>query len=112
MKFETPCACATLRRAASAVTAAWPSGLRITQFSILRKLAHLGPLPVTRLAAEAALDRSTMGRKLNPLERAAWFGSRLGRSTSASASPISRLPARAVGSRIATIVQWPRHQQS
>ena len=46
-----------------------PSGLRITQFSILRKLARLGPVPVTRLAAEAALDRSTMGRNLNPLER-------------------------------------------
>jgi DNA-binding MarR family transcriptional regulator len=74
MKFETPCACATLRRAARAVTAAYdaalaPSGLRITQFGILRKLARLGPLPVTRLAAEAALDRSTMGRNLNPLER-------------------------------------------
>jgi DNA-binding MarR family transcriptional regulator len=74
MKFETPCACTTLRRAARAVTAAYdaalaPSGLRITQFSILRKLARLGPLPVTRLAAEAALDRPTMGRNLNPLER-------------------------------------------
>ena len=74
MEFETPCACGTLRRAARAVTAAYdaalaPSGLRITQFSILRKLARLGPLPVTRLAAEAALDRSTMGRNLNPLER-------------------------------------------
>jgi DNA-binding MarR family transcriptional regulator len=74
MKFETPCACTTLRRAARAVTAAYdtalaPSGLRITKFSILRKLARIGPLPVTRLAAEAALDRSTMGRNLNPLER-------------------------------------------
>ena len=74
LKFETPCACGTLRRAARAVTAAYdaalaPSGLRITQFGILRKLARLGPLPVTRLAAEAALDRSTMGRNLNPLER-------------------------------------------
>src|ERR1700682_5379564 len=74
MPLETPCACTTLRRAARAVTAAYdaalaPSGLRITQFSILRRLARLGPLSVTRLAAEAALDRSTMGRNLNPLER-------------------------------------------
>lgn len=74
MEFETPCACTALRRAARALTAAYdaslaPSGLRITQFSILRRLARLGPLPVTRLAAEAALDRSTMGRNLNPLER-------------------------------------------
>jgi DNA-binding MarR family transcriptional regulator len=74
LEFEGPCACTTLRRATRAVTAAYdaalaPSGLRITQFSILRRLARLGPLSVTRLAAEAALDRSTMGRNLNPLER-------------------------------------------
>ena len=73
-EFETPCACDTLRRAARALTAAYdaalaPSGLRNTQFSILRRLARLGPLSGTRLAAEAALDRSTMGRNLNPLER-------------------------------------------
>jgi DNA-binding MarR family transcriptional regulator len=74
MEFETPCTCDTLRRATRAITAAYdaalaPSGLRITQFGILRKLARLGPLPITRLAAEAALDRSTMGRNLDPLER-------------------------------------------
>jgi DNA-binding MarR family transcriptional regulator len=74
LEFEAPCACTTLRRAARALTAAYdadlaPSGLRITQFSILRRLARHGPLSVTRLAAEAALDRSTMGRNLNPLER-------------------------------------------
>ncbi len=74
MPLETPCACSTLRRATRAVTAMHdaamaPSGLRVTLFSVLRALARLGPLPVTRLAAEAALDRSTMGRNLDPLER-------------------------------------------
>jgi DNA-binding MarR family transcriptional regulator len=74
MKAELPCACTLLRRASRAVSAAYdealaPSGLRITQFSVLRTLARLGPLPITRLAAEAALDRSTMGRNLDPLER-------------------------------------------
>jgi DNA-binding MarR family transcriptional regulator len=74
LKFETSCACTTLRRAARAATAAYdaalaPLGLRITQFSVLCTLARFGPLPVRRLAAEAALDRSTMGRNLNPLER-------------------------------------------
>lgn len=74
MLVDAPCACTMLRRATRAVTAAYdaalvPSGLRVTQFSVLRTLARLGPLPVTRLAAEAALDRSTMGRNLDPLER-------------------------------------------
>ena len=74
MPLETPCVCNTLRRATRAVTAMYdaalaPSGLRITQFSVLVALARLGSLPVTRLAAEVALDRSTMGRNLDPLER-------------------------------------------
>lgn len=71
---DLPCTCAALRRAARAVTALYdaalrPTGLRITQFAILRLLARLGPMPVTRLAAEAELKRSTMGRNLDPLER-------------------------------------------
>jgi DNA-binding MarR family transcriptional regulator len=74
MTYETPCACSNLRRATRAVTAMYdaalaPSGLRVTQFSVLSAVARLGPLPVTRLAAEIALDRSTMGRNLDPLER-------------------------------------------
>lgn len=74
MAADTPCACTALRRANRAITAAYdaalaPSGLRVTQFSVLRTLARLGPLSVTRLAVEAELERSTMGRNLDPLER-------------------------------------------
>ena len=74
MTVDPPCTCTLLRRATRAVSATYdaalaPSGLRITQFSVLRTLARLGPLPITRLAAEVALDRSTMGRNLDPLER-------------------------------------------
>lgn len=74
MAADSPCLCANLRRVTRAVTAAYdaalrPVDLRITQFSILRILDRLGPVGVTRLAVEAALDRSTMGRNLDPLER-------------------------------------------
>ena len=69
-----PCTCGVLRRAARAATAVYdsalkPTGLRVTQFAILRILDRAGPLPVTRLAAEAALERTTMARNLDPLER-------------------------------------------
>ena len=69
-----PCTCSALRRATRAVTTVYdaalrPVGLRVTQFAILRLLERLGPTPVTRLAAEAALERTTMGRNLDPLER-------------------------------------------
>lgn len=74
MHSDVPCACTTLRRATRALTAAYdtalaPTGLRLTQFSVLRTLARLGPVAVTRLAAETVLERSTMGRNLAPLER-------------------------------------------
>lgn len=68
------CTCSVLRRATRAVTTVYdnalkPIGLRVTQFAILRLLQRLGPTSVTRLAAEAALERTTMGRNLDPLER-------------------------------------------
>ncbi|HEV7440704.1 MAG TPA: MarR family transcriptional regulator [Methylobacterium sp.] len=71
---DLPCLCTALRRASRSVTAAYdealrPTGLRITQFALLRTLARTGPVAVTRLAAEIDLDRSTMGRNLDPLER-------------------------------------------
>jgi len=69
-----PCTCTTLRRATRAITSLYdaallPTGLRITQFSVLRVLERRGPLTITALAAATALDRSTMGRNLNPLQR-------------------------------------------
>ena len=69
-----PCTCSALRRATRALTATYdsalkPVGLRVTQFAILRHLQRLGQVPVTRLAAEAALERTTMGRNLDPLKR-------------------------------------------
>lgn len=74
MSDDAPCACTMLRRVTRAVTATYdkalePSGLRITQFSVLRMLHRHGPMPVTQLAERVALERSTMGRNLNPLER-------------------------------------------
>jgi DNA-binding MarR family transcriptional regulator len=46
-----------------------PTGLRTTQFSILVKLRRLGPMSINTLAAEMVLDRTTLGRNIQPLER-------------------------------------------
>jgi DNA-binding MarR family transcriptional regulator len=46
-----------------------PVGLKITQFSVLRTVARMGPVNISNLAAEMALDRSTLGRNLALLER-------------------------------------------
>jgi DNA-binding MarR family transcriptional regulator len=66
------CACRNLRRAARAVTQVYddtlrPSGLRITQFTLLVAVALGEPAPITRLADALDLDRTTLARDLKPL---------------------------------------------
>jgi DNA-binding MarR family transcriptional regulator len=70
----TRCACFSLRKAARAVTQRYddalrPAGLRTTQFSLLALLRLAGPAPLTRLAEEAVMDRTTLGRNLKVLQR-------------------------------------------
>jgi len=43
--------------------------LRITQFSILAKLRRRGPLTINALAEDMVMDRTTLGRNIQPLER-------------------------------------------
>src|SRR5690348_2035002 len=74
-----PCACANMRRATRAITQLYdaalrPSGLRITQFTLLQVLERTGA-PVTQAALGnfLALDSTTLTRTLGPLERAKWI---------------------------------------
>src|SRR5712692_1772251 len=74
-----PCACANMRRAARAVTQLYdaalrPSGLRITQFTLLQVLATAGaPMTQGALGDLLAVDSTTLSRTLRPLERAKWI---------------------------------------
>lgn len=68
------CTCFNLRKAARAVTQLYdetlrPSGLRITQFSLLTVIRAFGRVTITQLAEEAVMDRTTLTRNLNLLER-------------------------------------------
>ena len=68
------CTCLALRQATRLASQFYdqhlaPSGLRTTQFSILAKLKHLGPVTINALAAALVVDRSTLGRNILPLER-------------------------------------------
>ena len=70
----TRCACFGLRKAARAVTQVYdealrPAGLRTTQFSLLAQLRLGGSAPMTRLAEDTVLDRTTLARNLEVLVR-------------------------------------------
>jgi DNA-binding MarR family transcriptional regulator len=68
------CSCLAARQASRYLTAVYdqalaPADLRITQFSILYKLAKNGALTIGELAAAMAMDRTTLASNLKPLER-------------------------------------------
>ena len=70
----SPCVCNTLRMVTRAVTQLYddvlrPSGLRVTQFSILATLAHLGEANLRQLEDRLAVDQTTLTRSINLLER-------------------------------------------
>lgn len=66
------CTCGRLRRATRALTQLYddlmaPSGLRVTQFSLLRTLAREGTSRMSSLAEALLLDRTALSRTLDPL---------------------------------------------
>ncbi len=68
------CHCQALRQAARRASAFYdaalaPLGLRVSQFGILARLRQDGPRGIQALAAELAMDRTTLGRNIRPLER-------------------------------------------
>jgi DNA-binding MarR family transcriptional regulator len=68
------CTGANLRKAARAVTQTYdaalqPSGLKLTQFSLLATLDQIGDAPLTRLADALVMDRTTLTRNLKPMIR-------------------------------------------
>ncbi|MFQ5520815.1 MAG: MarR family winged helix-turn-helix transcriptional regulator [Candidatus Methylomirabilia bacterium] len=74
LQIGAVCACANLRRAARAVTQLYdealrPTGLRVTQLTLLVAARRLEPVTVTRLAEATVMDRTTLTRDLKPLER-------------------------------------------
>ena len=68
------CVCFNLRKATRSITHVYDaalraSGLRATQFTVLNVVQRLGRAGVTKIAAVAVLDRTTLTRSLALLER-------------------------------------------
>lgn len=72
------CHCLAARRRARELTRLYeeklrPHGLRATQFSILAALAQKGPTPLGELAEILGLERTTLTRSADLLERHGWI---------------------------------------
>jgi DNA-binding MarR family transcriptional regulator len=71
---SSPCVCTTLRMVSRVVTQLYddilrPSGLRVTQFSILAAIGRLGGANLKQLEGALAIDQTTLTRSLNLLQR-------------------------------------------
>ena len=70
----SPCVCNTLRMVTRGVTQLYddclrPSGLRVTQFTVLAAIARPGEASLTQLEDELAIDQTTLTRSVSLLER-------------------------------------------
>ena len=74
LKTPSLCNCTNMRRASRAITHLYdellaPSGLKVTQYSLLNHLKRLGPLTMQEFSQAIRLERTTLVRNLKPLEK-------------------------------------------
>jgi DNA-binding MarR family transcriptional regulator len=72
-----PCACTALRKAARAVGRVYDdalagAGMTTAQFAVLRNVARGEPLPLSRLAEQLVMDRTSLYRAIAPIEAKGW----------------------------------------
>lgn len=72
IKKLSPCNCLNIRRASRAVTHFYdkmlePSGLTISQLSLLKHLKQVEPVSISELASIMRIDRTTLNRNMKPL---------------------------------------------
>ena len=71
------CSCFAARRTARTITQHYeqhlkPTGLTVTQFTLLAMLALAGPQPLSRFAGQLGLERTTLTRNLRQLRAQGW----------------------------------------
>lgn len=76
--LQLPCYCGSLRQAARVVTQMYdqalrPSGVKITQFSILRLLSAMPGLTTGEIAEALAMDSTTLTRTLKIIQENEWI---------------------------------------
>jgi DNA-binding MarR family transcriptional regulator len=76
--IQLPCYCGSLRQASRVVTQLYdqmlkPSGLKITQFGILKLLAACPDLSTGAMAAALAMDSTTLTRTLKIIQENRWI---------------------------------------
>ena len=108
------CSCFAARRTARAITQHYeqhlkPTGITVTQFTVLALLSLSGPQPLSRFAGQLGLERTTLTRNLRPLLDRGWV------TDSATGDRRVRLLAitkRGIAAARAALPEWRKAQKS
>src|SRR5262245_65338982 len=73
-----PCTCTTVRRASRMLARAFdvalePAGLNVTQLAVLRAIERHPGEPLTRVAEDLCMDRTSLYRAIKPMQRDGWL---------------------------------------
>src|SRR5262245_15995088 len=112
-EIATACACASLRRAARALTqeydAAVRSGrLRATQLTLMAAVVSADGRAMTAVGRALGMDRTTLTRNLHPLERAGLV--RVAASADDARRKVLRLTPKGTRLLAAAVPRWARVQ--
>ena len=91
-----PCACTTVRRASRVLARAFDAalehaGLSVTQLAVLRAIQRHANEPLTRVAEDLGMDRTSLYRAVTPMQRDGWLTITAGadaRSRTAAFTPL------------------------
>ena len=84
MDLKTHCLCALVRKASRSLTSLYdqalaPSGLRVTQYSLLANINRQGRTTASKLSKLLLMDKTTLTRNLNLLEKRGLIETKPGR---------------------------------
>ena len=113
-KTSSPCLCLNVRRASRAVTGFYekilePSGITITQYSLLRHLEQVEPVTISELAVFMRIDRTTLNRNMKPLLEAGFIQVAIGADSRSRQVKLTETGKTALGTATAL---WEEAQQA
>src|SRR5258707_3541924 len=103
-----PCACTSIKKLSRVLGRVYDAGLaaspiNVTQLAILRCIDRNGSQPLTQVAEELEMDRSSLYRALDPMVRDEWVRITEGRDarslTAGITPPKARSPPQAPGQK-------------
>ena len=90
-----PCVCTSIRKAARVLARTYdatlaPSGMNVTQLAVMRALLRHPHEPLARVADELAMDRSSLYRAIEALQKQRWVTLSDGRDSRSRRASVTR----------------------